>query len=393
MAVGISGQNTAMVVRVGISREMLEWARERARLDMSDLSNRFPNLAKWETGEIRPTLKQLERFARATHTPIGYLLLDEPLDEVLPIPDFRTMADVAVSRPSADLLDTIYQSQQRQEWYSEYAESNDAEPLAFIGSLSTSADAEASASHIRTALDFEVEDRGASWSAALTNLIEHAEAIGILVMVNGVVGSNTRRKLNPAEFRGFALVDVRAPVIFINGADTKAAQIFTLAHELTHLWLGETGLDDAELAAIPSNPVESWCNQVAAELLVPLAELRQEFNDGADLTSELDRLAMQFRVSTLVVLRRLRDAGYISARSYPSLYGAELQRVMQLIGERGNGGNFYNTLPVRVSKRFARALIANTLEGRTLYRDAFQMLGFRKLSTFRELSERLGVTG
>jgi Zn-dependent peptidase ImmA (M78 family) len=382
-----------VVVRVDVTREMLEWARGRARLEVGDLSDRFPKLAEWEAGEIHPTLKQLERFAQVTHTPVGYLLLDRPPDEPLPIPDFRTMADTTVRRPSADLLDTIYQSQQRQDWYRAYAESNGAEPLSFIGSLSTSADDVGAATQIREALRFGVDSRGNSWSASLAYLVEQAEAIGIMVMVNGVVGSNTHRKLDPAEFRGFALVENLAPVVFINGADTKAAQIFTLAHELAHLWLGETALSNVELETTPSNPVERWCNQVAAEVLVPLADLRQQFNQAQDLTSELDRLAARFRVSTLVVLRRVRDAGYIDASNYPAVYRAELSRVLELIGERGSGGNFYNTLPVRVSKRFARALIANTLEGETLYRDAFQMLGFRKLSTFRELSEKLGVAG
>lgn len=382
-----------MVLRVEVRRELFEWARSRARLGVRDLVDRFPKLPAWETGDAQPTLKQLERFARATHTPVGYLLLDKPPAEPLPIPDFRTMGGAAVEKASADLLDTIYQSQQRQAWYREHADRTGAEPLAFIASLGLTDDVAVAANEVRVALDFDIEARGNSWTAALTRLTERAEALGILAMINGVVGSNTHRRLDPREFRGFALVDDRAPVVFVNGADTKAAQIFTLAHELAHLWLGESALSDAALAVTPSNPAERWCNQVAAELLVPIDDLRTVFDQAADLTSELERLADRFKVSTLVVLRRVRDAGYLDASSFPAAYEAELTRVLEILGERGDGGNFYNTLPIRVSKRFARALIADTLEGETLYRDAFQMLGFRKLSTFRELTEKLGVTG
>jgi Zn-dependent peptidase ImmA (M78 family) len=211
-------------------------------------------------------------------------------------------------------------------------------------------------------------------------------------MVSGVVGSNTHRKLGPHDFRGFALVDRLAPLVFLNGADTTAAQIFTVVHELTHLWLGEAALDDAGLTSTSTLATERWCNQVAAEVLLPLASLPEQLREGEPLTDELNRLASRFRVSTLVVLRRIHDAGRLDWDDYRAAYQAELQRILEVLGDRaGGGGNFFNTQPARVSRRFARAVITSTLEGQTLHRDAFQLLGFKKLSTFKELATSLEV--
>lgn len=384
-----------MVVRVDVEPELLVWARDRARVDHEQLVARFPNLPAWEARDARPTLKQLENYAQATHLPVGLLLLPEPPDEGVPIPDFRTIADQPIGRPSADLLDTVYGCQQRQEWYRDYARVQRAERLPFVGSVDIGADVAATAAAMRELFDFDLDQRRQirTWSEALDHLRDHAEDAGVLVMINGIVGSNTHRKLDPEEFRGFALADTLAPVVFVNGADTKAAQIFTLVHELAHIWLGESALSDADLVAGTDNAVERWCNGVAAEFLVPLVALRDEIGDLSDLTAELERLARVFKVSTLVVLRRIHDAGRLSWDEYRAAYTAERERILGLIGERGtaSGGNFYNTTPVRVSKRFARAVLASTWEGQTLYRDAARLLGFKKLSTLDELGHSLGV--
>ncbi len=111
-----------VAVRVEVSGELLVWARERSRLPVDELAHRFPKLAQWESGDAQPTLKQLESFAQATHTPVGFLLLSEPPEEHVPIPDFRTMADQGVLGPSPDLLETLFHCQQRQEWYHDFAQ-------------------------------------------------------------------------------------------------------------------------------------------------------------------------------------------------------------------------------------------------------------------------------
>lgn len=382
----------AVALRVVVQPRLFAWARERAGIGVDDLSRRFPKLDRWERGEESPTLKQLESFAHATSAPLGYFFLDEPPEERVPLPDLRTMRDGPLGHPSPDLLDTIFQCQERQEWYRDFERVNRAAPLDFVGSLTADSPIERSAAQVREELGFGIEDRPSTWTDTLRLLAERAEGLGILVMVSGIVGANTHRKLDPREFRGFALVDEYAPLAFVNGADTKAAQIFTLAHELAHVWLGESALSDTEARDVPSDAVEGWCNRMAAELLVPMRAFRDLFDTTAQLQAELERLAKAFKVSTLVVLRRARDAGYLSSDEYPAAYRRELDRVLALLGERGGaGGNFYNTQPVRVSKRFARAVITSTLEGQTLYRDALQMLGFKKMATFKELAERLGV--
>jgi len=224
---------------------------------------------------------------------------------------------------------------------------------------------------------------------ALRRFVEQADDLGVLVMVSGVVGSNNRRKLDPQEFRGFALADNLAPLVFINGADTKAAQMFTLAHELVHIWLGQSALSDVQAALIPDHEIERWCNQVAAELLVPLGLFRDEYDRRAELREETDRLARFFKVSTLVILRRMHDAGGLTKDEYWTAYDEELARLRAF--PKGSGGNFYLTLGARASKRFARALVVSTLEGRSSFTEAFRLLGFKKMATFGDLRQSLGM--
>ena len=376
--------------RVSVKPQMLQWARERAGVGVDALLHRFPKLLEWEHGELKPTLKQLESFAKATHAPIGYFFLSKPPVEQIPIPDFRTINNQQVTQASPNLLDTLYLCQQRQAWYKDYMRNNHEDSLAFIGSANINDPIEQTAEKIRHQLGFDLEVRRAfsTWTDVLRHFISQADDMGVMVMCSGVVLNNNKRRLDPQEFRGFAMVDQQAPLVFINGSDSKAAQMFTLAHELAHLWLGESALSNADAMYLPEHKIERWCNQVAAELLVPIRVLRQEYDSGNALSDEATRLARRFKVSTLVIMRRIYDAGFISQGEFKKAYDQELQRLLAI--SKGSGGNFYLTQTARVSKRFARALIESTLEGQTLYRDAFKMLGVKKQETFNELGRNLG---
>ena len=304
---------------------------------------KFEKLPEWESGETQPTLKQMEAFARAVHVPVGYLFLSQPPEEPVPIPDFRTFAGQAVTRPSPNLLDTIYSCQERQSWYRDFVRVARQPELPFVGSATVETRPEAVAADMRGTLGFDLAARRdcPTWTDALRLFICQADEAGVLVMVSGVVMSNNRRRLDPAEFRGFALSDPLAPLIFVNGADTKAAQMFTLAHELAHLWLGASALSNLGAAPGPGfRREEVWCNAVAAELLVPLAALRAGLQEDEPLPGALSRLARTFKVSTLVVLRRLLDADWIDRARFDIAWAAEVERLRHL-SQQGGGGNFY----------------------------------------------------
>lgn len=379
---------------VPASVPVLRWAAQRARLNDGALTARFAKWPLWLSGEAQPTLKQLEDFARLTHTSIGYFFLPQPPVLTLPVPDFRTLRDEVLAEPSSDLLDTLYLCLQRQDWYRDHARMHGLPALPFVGSASLREAPLSLARRLRQTLGLSAEARRQlpTWEDALRQLIAKAEDAGVMVMVSSVVGSNSHRKLDVGEFRGFALADALAPLVFMNGADSKAAQMFTLAHELAHVWLGATGVSDAQAGQVPEQQTERWCNQVAAELLMPMVELQAAHQPNAAIPDEIQRLAREFKVSTLVALRRLFDAGYISRTTLWQHYRDEQERLRTLKERSSAGGDFYRSLGARTSKRFARAIVSSTLEGLTSFTDAFRMLGVRKTATFYEAARELGVS-
>lgn len=377
--------------------EVLRWARERAGLSDEALALKLrvkPEAVQtWEqTGTLRFT--QAEKLASVTHTPLGYLFLTEPPDESLPIPDFRTTKDLPIQRPSPDLLDTIYTMQRRQAWMRDFLIEEGAEPLPFVASATLQDSPRAVASSIRKTLG--LADQWArqmyTWSDALRWLREKIEGIGVLIVINGVVGNNTHRKLNPDEFRGFVLVDKYAPLIFVNGVDAKAAQMFTFAHELAHLWLGVEGVtnvDPIQKQLDLREPVERFCNAVAAEFVVPEEELKEHWNMAFRQANPYQHLAHNFKVSEIVVARRAQEVGLISREEFLNFYTVYVSEETQIQKENREGGNYWNTQNVRLGKRFGQAVVRAAREGRLLYRDAYQLTGM-SAHTFENFAQRLG---
>jgi Zn-dependent peptidase ImmA (M78 family) len=301
-----------------IKPELIRWACERSGAKASGLKDRFPKLAQWQQGIIQPTFKQLEDFAKATLTPLGWFFLPAPPVEVLPMPDFRTVGDQSVGNPSAALLETIYAMQRRQEWLKDYLMEEDAPVLEFIGSCDLQMSSLEVAAKIRNTLGLQSGwSKGlATWEDALLALRRAAESAGIMVVSNGIVGNNTHQPLDPEEFRGFVLCDNHAPLVFINGADAKAAQMFTLAHELAHLWLGNDGLFNLDASKPSSSETERFCNAVAAEVLVPQSELTAVWAKLGQNSNRFAQLAKHFKVSPIAAARRALDAGYVTQAEF-----------------------------------------------------------------------------
>lgn len=360
-----------------VKPELFQWARERSRMSEDVLAKRFPKFEEWLSGEVQPTLKQLEKFAAQTYTPLGYFFLSEPPEERLPIPDFRTVSDKGLARPSPHLLDTIYAVQLRQEWMRSFLIDQGESPLAFIGTRTLEDAPEDVAADIRRTLGLEAHWNRSfdTWEEALRRLVRKIEGAGVLVMINGVVENNTRRPLDVEEFRGFVLIDSHAPVIFINGTDAKAAQMFTVVHELAHLWLGKGGVSDLKALVASANEVEVFCNKVAAEFLVPAREIEVAWKEVKTHPRPFERLARSFKVSPVVAARRALDLELIPRARYFEFYEEYKAEAARRKANNAGGGNFYLTLGSRLGKRFPAAVYSAAKEGRVPYREAYQLTG------------------
>lgn len=380
--------------KVVVKVEVLRWALDRSGIAIEDLESKFPKISDWITGRGQPTLRQLEALAKATLTPFGFLFLQEPPEDKLPIPHFRTVDDRRVHRPSVDLLESIRIMQRRQAWMREFLLEQGEAPLPFVGSVQVSERPVVIARRIREVLGF-VEEWArvhSNWSNALRALHEAVESAGILVVVNGIVGNNTHRKLDPDEFRGFVLVDDYAPLVFINGVDGKAAQMFTLAHELAHVILGSSAAFDLRQMLPANERTEQACNLVAAEFLVPESVLRPLWPSVRNDSSPFDSIARHFKVSAIVAARRALDLALISRSSFFAFYQAYKDSEVRSSADQPDGGNFYASQNFRVGKRFASAIAQSTREGKLLYSEAYHLTGLYG-KTFEKYVNSLGFGG
>ena len=377
--------------RISVRPEMLRWARERAGCSVDEMARRLPGLPAWESGGKRPTMRQLEKFAKAARVPLGYLFLPSPPEEPMPIADFRT-ANIKGRRPSPDLLATIYSMQRRQAWLRENRIEYGLEPLKFVGSVSLADGAESVGREMRGVVKMDggwAAETG-TWMEAVSKLREAIEGVGVMPVVNGIVGNDTHRRLNVDEFRGFSLCDEYAPLVFVNGSDAKSAQMFTLIHELAHIWLGRIGegLSGFERLTPGESEIERFCDRAAAEFLLPEEELKSQWDGVKDMPDPFLAISRRFKISPIVAGRRALDLHLVDRKDFSLLYNEYIGKVN--VERKGTkGGNFYNTQNARVGRRFAKEVICAAMEGRLSFREAYGLTGLRG-GTFQKYAGRLG---
>jgi Zn-dependent peptidase ImmA (M78 family) len=330
---------------------------------------------EWEAGERLPTFRQAKHVAGTLHIPFGYLFLSEPPLEQLQLPDFRRVRAEA-AEASAELIDVIDDVLVKQQWYREYAPTEGHGPLPFVGKFTLNDDTEQIAADISRSVGLSrIRQEASGWADFLGKFVHAVERTGILVMKSSIVGGNVHRKLAVSEFRGFTVSDKIAPAIFINSSDARAAQIFTLAHELAHVWLDRSGVSNERLDSIVTGnnaDVEVKCNAIAAETLVPKHEFT--WDKKSDIDTNLRVIGRSFGVSSLVVLRRGHDLGFVKDNDFTSKFKLLLDSFIAKEEEQSGGGDFYPTLYSRNSTVFTETLLGALKQGYASYTEASRML-------------------
>jgi Zn-dependent peptidase ImmA (M78 family) len=356
---------------VELSPKTLNWAIERAGVPFSKIE-KVLRISRRDVSHPLP-FDKIKELADVLHIPFGYLFLESPPKITVPLPDFRTKDSRHVKEPSLNLAQVLSDVLLQQDWYREYRRQYDDRELDFVGSFTCESSVQDVAAAIRDRLSLskELREEAQSWSHYLTRLSQNIEEAGILVMRSGVVANDTKRKLSSGEFQGFAIADKLAPVVFVNTTDFKTAQIFTLAHELAHIWSGTSGISNPDPVDIEQkNRIEVFCNKVATEVLVP----SNEFSKAWRTTDNLDTLARRFRVSTLVVLVRAYELNKISLPQFIELRADERKKQKD---KGSSGGDYYRNVIARHGHLLTDAVISEVRHGTLMFKDAAALLGMK----------------
>ena len=386
-----------------INPDIIPWACRHLDMSLAEFARAMHVsehvMAGWRNGERKPSMRQAQELADKLLIPLAYLIMEKTPEITLDAVDFRTIDNHRVTNPSLELWATYSMALTRQDWYRDCAVESEYEPCRCVGSIALDTPIHHAVSVIRKVLGEEPFGQNAyrTWETRFTALVDAIEdKAGIMVMRNSMVGNNSRRPLSVDEFRGFAIPDEYAPLIFINSRDSRNAQLFTLVHELVHIFLGKGGISQQDYLEAPVNAVERYCNQVAAEYLVPADSLRQswreqESRNQSESYEKIKRLAASYQVSGMVMIIRCRSLGLLNGLDAQNFWRLEVEALRRIQSARHGGGNPYQNIANRISRLFARSIIWQAESMEIQLGDAFKLLGVKNYQAMRRLSEVVGA--
>lgn len=358
-----------------INPDIVRWAIDRSGLAMSEISKKLSikeeKLKDIEKGKATLAFSKAKHLAKITNIPFGFLFLNEiPKEDKLALPDLRTIDSKELNEPSQALKEIVRLNQERVDWYRNYLNELGVEENYYVGSLSD-ASIEKTISVLREKL---VVNKPKDAKDYYRKLVKCIEDLGIMVIQDSNLGHHTK-PLNVEEFRGFAIADDVAPLIFVNTADSMNAQLFTLIHELAHILKGESGVSDNTISS--ANKTEQFCNEVAGEFLVPKKRFIEEWDNIGKASIEviIDSLSKIFHVSRHVVARRALNLGYINKLQYEKYIHDVYENYLAHKEKSGSGPSYYTVKNSKLSSQLSQAVVSQSVSGKMLYRDAGYILG------------------
>ncbi|MDR0548507.1 MAG: ImmA/IrrE family metallo-endopeptidase [Deltaproteobacteria bacterium] len=302
-------------VTVTVSPEIWRWVLATVNLPDSDQEQ----IKKWLNNEEKLALSALEKFSQKTHIPFGYFFLNKPPREKSELFSYRTVSSQNNLTPSRDLYDTFHQMENIQDWTREYITDNGGEKNPFVGSIDQKDSVIDLTTKIRQILDLDARwyIKSKDIPDSFNILRDKISSTGVIFMMNGVVGDDNHRQLNVAEFRAFTLKDDYAPLIFINSMDSKGGQLFSLLHEFVHVGLNTYCLFNLGPFLAKVNSLETLCNAVATEILVPSDVFKKKWRDSTfEMKDKSDALSRYFKCSQELIARRALDFGFLKIADY-----------------------------------------------------------------------------
>ena len=383
-----------------ITASVLSWARKTAGMSVEEAAKKLgrptTDIIAWEAGDKKPSIAQARKASEVFNRPLAVFYLPEPPRDFSTLRDYRSLPFEHVGEYGVRLTRLIRNVQERQLWVRDYLREEGVTPLKFVGSASCGDSAYDVSEHIRRVINIDPDEQCSCGSReeALRLWLRKTEEAGIFVFRQGGI--------DLTECRGFLASDDIAPFIYLNSKDAKAAQMFTLVHELAHLWINQSGVSNLEQFIDYSSEiyaVESFCNEVASEVLLSRTKFEIEWKRLAHLgvvEDKIENLSRIFKVSEEAVARRLLNEKYISQSRYVNLREQYQKRWRELEQTEKNhsstkkgGPSYYKVQVVHNGYAFTRTVIAAFYGGNILGREASALLGV-KLNHFSKLANAAG---